>query len=113
MSATVREMDAALATRALRGFNDVRGFALALDVATSLYNLRLTLANAAGETQTLACSDVQNLELNATGEGFEQMPLLRIEDVRADGLERIHYTIEELETEAIFLHCAEIELIAG
>ncbi len=113
MSAAVRGMDAEMTTRKLRGFTELRGFALSLEAANSRYSLRLTLAKASGEVQTLLCSDVQNLELNATGEGFEQMPLLRIEDVRADGLERIHYTIDELETEAIFLHCAEIELIAG
>lgn len=113
MSATVRGMEAELTTRALRGFVDVREFALALDTSTSRYSLRLTLADATGNTKTLHCGDVQNLEFNATGEGFEQMPLLRIEDVRGDGLDRICYTIDELETEAIFLHCAQIELIVG
>ena len=111
MSATVRSMDAELITRALRGFTDVHEVALSKDPANSQYSLRLTLANASGQTKTLRCGDVQNLELNATGEGFARMPLLRVEDVRSEGLERIHYTIDELETEGIFLHCAEIELI--
>ena len=108
-----RTPDAASITRALRGFIDHRAFALTLDPSTSHYSLRITLADASGKTVTLLCTDVQNLELNATGEGFEQLPLLRIEDVRADGLERICYTVDELETEAIFLHCAEVALVAG
>ncbi len=103
--------EAAATTRALRGYTELRGFDLSFDDATSRFALRLTLANPAGVTKTLVCHDVQNLELNATGEGFEQLPLLRVEDVSSDGLGRIRYTVDELETEAIFLHCAGIELV--
>ena len=113
VTSIARDGDADAMTRALRGFTEVRGFALTFDVETSTYELRLALANGAGTVKTLVCRDVQNLELNATGEGFEQMPRLRIEDVSADGLGRIRYTVDELETEAIFLHCGEVALTDG
>ena len=99
------------ATHALRGFVALRDFVLSLDPANSRYSLRLKLTNAAGLTRTLLCRDVQNLELNATGEGFNQLSMLRIEDVTDDELDRIRYTVDELETEAIFLHCGEIEVL--
>jgi hypothetical protein len=106
-----RGSDAESITRALRGFTELRGFELTCEAAASRYSLRLTLANPAGICRTLVCGDVQNLELNATGEGFEQLRLLRVDDVSAEGLGRIRYTIDELETEAIFLHCGQVELL--
>lgn len=75
------------------------------------YTLRLTLGRKGVPAATLFCTDVQNLELNSTGDGFEQMYDLLVTDMREDGLERIHYSLEELERETIFLHCAGIELI--
>jgi hypothetical protein len=76
----------------------------------SHYDLKLTLGGKMGEPVVLLCSDVQNLELNPASNGFEQMLHLQTEDMREDGLDRIHFSVEELERETLFLHCAHIAL---
>jgi len=94
----------------LRGFTELRRFDLEWDLVTSSFTLHLSLANKQDLTKVLVCRNVQNLELNPTGHGFYQILQLRIEDVRSDGLDRIRFTINELEHETIFLHCADLEL---
>lgn len=96
-------------TRELRGFTELRHFDLEWDSVRSTFTLRLVLANHGEMIKTLLCRDVQNLELNPTGDGFHQILQLRVIDVRADGLDRIHFTIDELEHETLFLHCADLE----
>jgi hypothetical protein len=97
----------------LRGFSEVVQFNLAADVDRTAYTLSLTLANENGESLTLVCVDVQNLELNPAGNGFDQMMLLKVSDMREDGLDRIHYSVEEMEHETLFLHCSSLEVKAG
>lgn len=94
---------------ALVGSKDLLAFDLGL--TPEGYTLRLTLGKKGVPAATLLCTDVQNLELNSTGEGFEQVYNLLVTDMREDGLDRIHYSLEELERETIFLHCASIQLI--
>lgn len=105
MSANLEAINTALA-----GAKDLLSFDLTL--TPSGYTLRLTLGRKGAMAATLLCTGVQNLELNPTGDGFEQMFDLRVTDLREDGLDRIHYSVEELERETLFLHCAEIELVA-
>lgn len=94
---------------ALVGAKDLLAFDLKL--TPEGYTLRLTLGRKGVPAATLLCTDVQNLEVNSSGEGFEQMYDLLVTDMREDGLDRIHYSLEELERETIFLHCAGIQLI--
>ncbi|ADW67300.1 hypothetical protein [Granulicella tundricola] len=94
----------------LRGYTDLTLFNLESDSARIGFDLTMTLANSKGGHLTLHCSDVQNLELNPNGEDFKRFLGLHIEDLREDGLERIRYSLEDLENEAIFLHCANIQL---
>jgi hypothetical protein len=75
------------------------------------YDLKLTLAAKDGEEAVLVCSDVQNLELNPAGNGFAQMVQLEVTDMREDGLDRIHFSVEEMERETLFLHCAGVSLV--
>ena len=74
------------------------------------FQLALTLANRQGQTRTLVFNDVQNLELNPNGERFDQMLELQVEDLSADGLDRIRFSVEELAGETLFLHCAEVRM---
>jgi hypothetical protein len=94
---------------ALEGAKDLLAFDL--KHTPGGYTLHLTLGRKGIPAATVLCTDVQNLELNPTGDGFEQMYTLLVTDMRDDGLDRIHYSIEELERETIFLHCAGIQLI--
>ena len=81
-----------------------------LDYTPTGYDLRLTLGRKGIPAVTLLCTDVQNLELNPTGDGFDQMFKLQVTDMREDKLERIAYSVEELERETLFLHCAGVTL---
>ncbi len=74
------------------------------------YNLKLTLSRKDKTSVTLVCRDVQNLELNPTGDGFEKFLELQVTDVSEDALDRISFSLEELQRETIFLHCAAISL---
>ena len=103
--------DTVAITRSLQGFTELRHFELTCDSNSLLYDLKLTLANQNEQTVTLVCHDVQNLELNPGGDGFHQLLLLRVEDVRDNGLDRIHFTVDELENETLFLHSAQVELL--
>jgi hypothetical protein len=75
------------------------------------YDLKLTLGGRAGDEVVLVLSDVQNLELNPGGNGFAQMVRLEVTDMREDGLDRVHFSLEEMERETLFLHCAGISLV--
>ena len=99
-------VDVGALNRRLKGKSELVSFELIR--AGDHFNLKLSLAEKAGEPITLVCTDVQNLELNPTGDGFEQMLRLEISDLREDGLDRIRFSVEELERETLFLHCAEI-----
>ncbi len=101
---------------------DLKAIDAALDGATDLltfdlkyspdgYALLLTLGKKGIPAATLLCTDVQNLELNPTGDGFEQMYDLQVTDMREDKLDRIHFSLEELERESLFLHCGNIRLL--
>jgi hypothetical protein len=107
----MKTVDVKTMNEQLRGFSEVAQFNLAAE--QNAYTLKLTLANEDGASLTLVCVDVQNLELNPAGNGFEQMMLLKITDMREDGLERIHFSVEEMEHETLFLHCASVEVKAG
>ncbi len=97
----------------LSGVTELLGFQLTR--VGGKYELSLALGTRKTEklALTLICRDVQNLELNPGGDGFEQMPQLHVADLREDGLDRIRYSIEELERETLFLHCAEIVVISA
>jgi hypothetical protein len=101
---------AAALNKSLHGYTDLTLFHLEPDSAQIAYDLTLTLTNNKKETLTLHCSDVQNLELNPNGEDFKKFIALQVEDLREDGLDRIRYSLEDLENETIFLHCANIQL---
>jgi hypothetical protein len=94
----------------LRGYTALTLFHLEADPARIGFDLTLTLAKPSGESLTLLCSDVQNLELNPNGEDFRNIFGLHIEDLREDHLDRIRYSLEDLEDETIFLHAANIQL---
>lgn len=94
----------------LRGYSGVVQFKLLSDEDRTTYDLSLTLANGEGAAVTLVCHDVQNLELNPAGNGFEQMLRLQVTDMRDDGLDRVHYSVEEMEQETLFLHCSSVEV---
>ena len=94
--------------KALKNATELLAFNLHLSGNT--YELKLTVGRKRVPAATLLCRDVQNLELNPTGDGFDQLLHLQVEDLREDNLDRIHFSLEELERETLFLHCAAIEL---
>ena len=96
--------------KALTGFTDLIRFDLSADHEHHRYDLILTLLNPKKQKLTLICQDVSNLELNPTGDDFRTLRRLQISDLSADKLDRIHYAVEELDSESLFLHCAEIRL---
>ena len=105
-------------TVALRHHTELRDFHLQLDTHTGLrthptFDLHLTLAHPKDPAKTVAVlfHDVQNLELNPNGEGFHQLLHLQITDLSDEQLDRIRFSVEELERETLFLHCASIELL--
>ena len=102
--------------------NDLKAINAALKNATELqtfelkreagyYNLRLTLSRKDKTSITVVCKDVQNLELNPTGEGFEKFLELQATDVSEDALDRISFSLEEQQRETLFLHCAAISVV--
>ena len=96
--------------KALTGFTDLIRFDLSADHADHRFDLILTLVNKQGRKLTLVCQDVAHLELNPTGEDFRQLPELHITDLRAENLDRIHFAVEELSSERLFLHCGQLRL---
>jgi hypothetical protein len=106
----MKTVDVVRVNQQLVGFSEVVQFNLAVDAERTAYTLSLTLANEDGVSLTLVCGDVQNLELNPAGNGFEQMVRLKVTDMRDDGLDRVHYSVEEMEHETLFLHCASLEV---
>jgi len=96
---------------ALRGATELLGLQLTHD--SGKYQLMLSLGRVENGKLaiTLVCRDVQNFELNPTGDGFEQLLHLHVEDLSSDGLDRIKFSIEELERETLFLHCSSIQVI--
>ena len=100
--------DAKALNAALKNATELQTFELKREAA--YYTLRLTLSRKDKTTVTLVCRDVQNLELNPTGDGFEKMLDLQVEDISEDALGRIQFSLEELERQTIFLHCAAIAL---
>ncbi len=101
--------DLAAINKALKSATELLAFDLRKTGST--YDLKLTVGHKGAPTATLLCRDVQNLELNPTGDGFDQLLRLQVEDLREDNLDRIHFSLEELEREALFLHCAALELV--
>jgi len=93
----------------LRGASQLLSFEL--NCIAGEFDLELALGRSGKLVLTLLCKDVQNLELNPTGEGFELLRQLQVVDMRSDGLERVRFSIEELEQETLFLHCADIQLV--
>ncbi len=98
---------------------DLRSVNAALDGETELmrfdlvrvdgrYRLALTLGRNGKPGVQLCFSDVQNLELNPAGDGFDRLLRLVVEDLVEDGLDRIRYGVEERERETLFLHCADL-----
>jgi len=104
------EVEVEKLNKELRGFSDLVQFDLMASADGTKYGLSLTLANADGKRIVLVCGDVQHLELNPAGNGFEQMFRLEVADLRDHGLDRIHFNVEEMENETLFLHCATVEL---
>jgi hypothetical protein len=102
------EPDIAAINQALKGATEL--LALDLRLTGKTYDLKLTVGRKGIPAATLLCSDVQNLELNPTGDGFDQLLHLQVEDHRDDNLDRIHFSLEESQRETLFLHCAAIEL---
>ena len=103
---------------ALRAHTELQEFHLQLDTHTGLrthptFDLRLSLAHpkASAKTVTVLFHDVQNLELNPNGESFHQFLHLHVTDLSDDQLDRIGFSVEELERETLFLHCASLELL--
>ncbi len=94
---------------ALRGVSQLLAFEL--QCIAGEFGLTLTLGRGGKLILTVLCKDVQNLELNPTGDGFDLLRQLKVVDMRSDGLERIRFSIEELEQETLFLHCADIQLV--
>ncbi len=103
MSAAV---DVAAINQALRGKTELLAFELVR--LGDRYGLKLTLGRSTEPELFLLCEDVQNLELNPAGNGFAQ-----VTDMREDGLDRIRFRVEEMEREALFLHCAHVSLAQG
>jgi hypothetical protein len=104
----MKHVDAAKLNKALTGYTELIRFDLKRDDVG--FRLKLALGNEGKARVTLVCRDVQNLELNPAGNGFARLIRLEVTDMREDGLERIHFSVEEVERETLFLHCAEIEL---
>jgi hypothetical protein len=102
------EPNVAAINKALKNAIELLVFDLRLTGST--YDLKLTVGRKGEPAAKLLCRDVQNLELNPTGDGFDQLLHLQVEDLRDDHLDRIHFSLEEVERETLFLHCAEIEL---
>ena len=103
---------------ALRSHTELQSFHLQRDTHTGLrthptFDLHLTLAHPkdSAKTLTVLFHDVQNLELNPNGESFHQLLHLQIADLSDDRLDRIRFSVEELERETLFLHCASLELL--
>jgi hypothetical protein len=104
-------IDVAAINQALRGKIEVLAFELVR--LGDRYGLKLTLGRSTEPELVLLCEDVQNLELNPAGNGFAQMLQLEVTDMREDGLDRIRFSVEEMEREALFLHCAHVSLAQG
>ena len=101
-------LDVKAMNAALKGKTELLGFELKRG-ATG-YELKMTLGRDGKAEIALVCGDVQNLELNPAGNGFEAMLELKIADMRDEGLERINFSVEEFAHEALFLHCADVKL---
>jgi hypothetical protein len=99
-------VDVAAINQALRGKTELLAFELVR--LGDRYGLKLTLGRSTEPELFLLCEDVQNLELNPAGNGFAQ-----VTDMREDGLDRIRFRVEEMEREALFLHCAHVSLAQG
>ena len=74
------------------------------------FTATLSLVDRAGAKHTLVCRDVQNLELLPEGDALTKPMQLEIADLRADGLARIGFSLEELSRDTLFLHCAGLEM---
>jgi hypothetical protein len=103
-------VDVGKLNRALHGCVELVRFDLSRDAEGQRFDLHLTLADGKGRSVSVVCRDVQNLELNPAGNGFEKMCLLEVSDMSGDGLDRIRFCVEEVKRETLFLHCADLEL---
>ena len=72
------------------------------------FNLSLPPADKAGAHHTLQCGDGQNLELLPEGDALSRPMRLELADLREDGLDRVHFSLEEVERDTLFLHCADV-----
>lgn len=79
-----------------------------LEAEGSQFRVTLTLIDRAGAKHTLVCRDVQNLELLPEGDALLKPLRLTLSDLREDGLDRVHFSLEEMDRDTLFLHCAAL-----
>ncbi len=81
----------------------------ALEAEGKRFDATLVVADKLGARHTLRCRDVQNLELLPEGDALSKPMRLEVADLREDKLDRVHFSLEELDRDLLFLHCAELQ----
>lgn len=74
------------------------------------FNVTLSLVDRTGSKRELVCRDVQHLELIPEGDALTKSMRLAVEDLRGESLDRTHFSLEELDRDTLFLHCAALEM---
>lgn len=110
MSSPMKTSDVATMNDALNGHTELVSLELTRTAEARRFDLHLALADGKDRRVLLVCHDVQNLELNPAGNGFDKMCSLEISDMSGDGLDRIRFCVEETRRETLFLHCAGVEV---
>ena len=97
---------------ALAGFTDVISLEIVATRAQWAYALRITLADASGETVLLFCEDISSLRVSEFGGGLTQFLVLRGRDVREDQLDRVKFHFRDVERGAIAFDCMSADVAA-
>ena len=97
----------------LNGLNHLLGAGVrllrySLEAEGPRFAVTLTLEDKAGAQHELLFGDVQNLELVPDGDALLKPMRLHLDDLRGDGLDRVRFSLEELDRDTLFLHCAEL-----
>ena len=74
------------------------------------FRVTLTLTDRDGAKLVLICRDVQNLELLPEGDTLSKPMRLQVTDMREDRLDRVSFSVEELDRDTLFLHCAGLSV---
>jgi hypothetical protein len=99
-------------TDRLSGFTQLRELNLSVDPQDGSCTLCFVLSKLDSNDSSdisVACSDVQRLNLSAVG-STPQLMFLKVEDISSQQLDRVNYSVEEIEHETISFVCRSVEL---